>query len=248
MSNKSLFITLITVIVVVVAAVVAYGIYQKNHTVSGTGQSANQAPAGSTDLTAASPISTPVAGTCVNNFNSTTLAKNSNMDIHNKFVIIDVKNFGAIKVQLYDQDAPKAVENFLRLTDSGYYNCLTFHRIAQGFVIQGGDPSGNGTGGKSAFGAPFADELNANTPSYKAGYVKGVLAMANSGPNTNGSQFFIMLADNDLPHLYTIFGKVVSGQDVVDKIGQQSITPVMGPTDGSPVTPIIMESLKITSN
>ncbi len=118
--------------------------------------------------------------------------------------------------------------------------------MAKGFVIQGGDPSGNGTGGQSAFGAPFADELNPNTDSYKAGYVKGVLAMANSGPNTNGSQFFIMLADNQLSHDYTIFGKVVSGQDVVDKIGQVDIIPQMGPTDGKPSTPVVMETLTIS--
>jgi len=133
----------------------------------------------------------------------------------------------------------------LRLTDSGYYDCLTFHRVAKNFVIQGGDPNGDGTGGQSAFGKPFADELDPSTPSYKTGYVKGVLAMANSGPNTNGSQFFIMLADNNLPHNYTIFGKVIAGQDVVDKIGQVDITPQMGPTDGAPKTPVVMESVKI---
>ncbi len=125
---------------------------------------------------------------------------------------------GLIEIELYPQDAPKTVENFATLTTQGYYNGLTFHRVEPGFVIQGGDPSGNGTGGKSIFGDTFADELNPETQSYKNGYKEGVVAMANRGPNTNGSQFFIMLADNDLPHAYTIFGKVVKGMNVVKQI------------------------------
>lgn len=168
------------------------------------------------------------------------------IDIKNKFVTLSVEGFGDIKVQLYDNDAPKTVENFLRLTNSGYYDCLTFHRIAKGFVIQGGDPTGTGSGGESAFGGEFADELNPNTPSGKAGYAKGVLAMANRGPNTNTSQFFIMLADNDLPFNYTIFGKVVAGLDIVDKIGQVAITPQMGPTDGSPVEKVTITKATIS--
>lgn len=166
---------------------------------------------------------------------------NTKVDTVNKFVTLQVRNFGTIKVQLYDKDAPKTVENFLRLVNSGYYDCLTFHRVAKGFVIQGGDPTGTGRGGDSAFGGPFADELNADTVSYKAGYTKGVLAMANAGPNTNTSQFFIMLADAGLPHNYTIFGKVTEGQDTVDKIGAVDITPQLGPTDGTPKEVVVIE-------
>ncbi len=125
---------------------------------------------------------------------------------------------GDIEIELYPADSPKTVTNFATLAKRGYYDGLTFHRVEPGFVIQGGDPNGNGTGGTSIYGAKFEDELNPNTPSYKAGYKEGVVAMANSGPNTNGSQFFIMLADNDLPHAYTIFGKVTKGIDVVKKI------------------------------
>jgi len=125
---------------------------------------------------------------------------------------------GNIEIELYPQDAPKTVTNFATLSKRGYYNGLTFHRVEPGFVIQGGDPNGNGTGGSSIYGAKFEDELNANTTSYKAGYLEGVVAMANSGPNTNGSQFFIMLANNSLPHAYTIFGKVTKGMDVVKNI------------------------------
>lgn len=175
-------------------------------------------------------------------------AMNQAIDIKNKFVTLNVEGYGDIKVQLYDKDAPKTVENFLRLTQSGYYDCITFHRIAKGFVIQGGDPTGTGSGGDSAFGGEFADELNPNTPSAQAGYAKGVLAMANRGPNTNTSQFFIMLDNNDLPYNYTIFGKVVAGQDVVDKIGQAPITPQMGPTDGAPKEKITITKATISSN
>jgi len=126
---------------------------------------------------------------------------------------------GDITLELYPNDAAKTVTNFATLAKNGYYDSLTFHRVEPGFVIQGGDPNGNGTGGSSIYGAKFEDELNPNTASYKAGYQEGVLAMANAGPNTNGSQFFIMLADNStLPKNYTIFGKVTKGLDVVHKI------------------------------
>lgn len=135
-----------------------------------------------------------------------------------KMVTIETDK-GKIKIELYNQDAPKTTQNFTELSRRGYYNGLTFHRVEPGFVIQGGDPKGNGSGGESIYGATFDDELNPDAASYKEGYKKGVVAMANRGPNTNGSQFFIMLDDNpDLPKNYTIFGKVVEGQDVVDKI------------------------------
>ncbi len=122
---------------------------------------------------------------------------------------------GTIVFETYDVDAPKTVENFLALANKSFYNGLIFHRVIPGFMVQGGDPTGTGMGGP---GYKFADELNSSTPSYKVGYVRGTVAMANSGPDTNGSQFFIMQADNALPHNYSIFGKVISGLDVVDAI------------------------------
>lgn len=126
---------------------------------------------------------------------------------------------GNIELELYPNDAPKTVQNFATLINKGYYNGLTFHRVEPGFVIQGGDPNGNGSGGYSIYGDTFEDELDPNTESYKEGYKEGVLAMANRGPDTNGSQFFIMLADSTtLPKAYTIFGKVTKGMDVVKKI------------------------------
>jgi cyclophilin family peptidyl-prolyl cis-trans isomerase len=123
---------------------------------------------------------------------------------------------GTIVFETYDNDAPKTVANFISLANKGFYNGLIFHRVIEGFMIQTGDPTGTGMGGP---GYKFADELNPSTASYKAGYVKGVVAMANSGPDTNGSQFFIVQADDaGLPNKYTIFGKVVSGLDIVDTI------------------------------
>ena len=116
---------------------------------------------------------------------------------------------GDIVFTLYYKDAPKTVSNFVYLAKGGFYDGLTFHRRVEGFVIQGGDPNGNGTGGP---GYQFPDEP------VKYPYNRGIVAMANSGPNTNGSQFFIMLADTPLPPNYSVFGMVTSGMDVVDKI------------------------------
>ena len=154
---------------------------------------------------------------------------------------------GTIEVELYAEDAPKTVENFVKLSERKYFNGVLFHRVSKGFVIQGGDPTGTGAGGKSIWGKDFADELNPNTASYKEGYKKGVLAMANRGPNTNSSQFFIMLDDNmRMPKNYTIFGKVVKGMDVVEKIGQVDIIPQMGPTDGKPKEDIVMKTVTVS--
>ena len=147
-------------------------------------------------------------------------------------------NMGEIVIALYGEDAPKTVLNFETLTKKGFYDGLIFHRVIDGFMIQGGDPNGNGTGGP---GYVFPDELNSETPSYKEGYAKGVVAMANSGPNTNGSQFFIMLKDTPLPHNYTIFGKVLSGQDVVDAIGVVETN-----ANDKPLSSVVIEKISIT--
>ncbi len=146
-------------------------------------------------------------------------------------------NYGKIVFETYNSDAPNTALNFVTLANKGFYNGLTFHRVINGFMIQGGDPNGNGTGGP---GYQFPDELNPSTASYQAGYKKGVVAMANAGPNTNGSQFFIMTADYPLPHSYTIFGKVVSGQDVVDKIANLPT----GAND-KPVSLVIMKTVTV---
>lgn len=137
-------------------------------------------------------------------------------------------NKGTIVFETYDADAPKTVQNFITLAEKGFYNNLIFHRVIKDFMIQGGDPTGTGMGGP---GYKFEDELNPATPSYKAGYARGVVAMANSGPNTNGSQFFIMHKDVPLPHNYSIFGKVISGIEVVDAIASTKTNPSDRPID-----------------
>jgi cyclophilin family peptidyl-prolyl cis-trans isomerase len=145
---------------------------------------------------------------------------------------------GPIEIEFFADEQPKAVENFRLLAEHGYYDGLTFHRIVKGFMVQGGDPGGNGTGGESAWGGTFADEINENSPLYSGGYRRGLLAMANSGPDTNGSQFFIMHADYPLPPRYVIFARVTSGMDVVDALA--SVPTTMG-DDGAmsrPVTPV----------
>lgn len=127
-------------------------------------------------------------------------------------------NKGMIKFELLEEDAPKTTENFRLLAEKGYYDGVIFHRVINGFMIQGGDPTGTGRGGESAWGGRFADEINPASETYRRGYKSGTVAMANAGPNTNGSQFFIMHADYGLPPSYTIFGRVTEGQDVVNAI------------------------------
>lgn len=127
-------------------------------------------------------------------------------------------NKGAIRFELLEDEAPKTTENFVSLAQRGYYNGVIFHRVIKGFMIQGGDPTGTGRGGESAWGGRFNDEISPSSAVYQRGYKAGTVAMANAGPNTNGSQFFIMHVDYPLPPNYTIFGRVTSGQDVVDAI------------------------------
>ena len=152
---------------------------------------------------------------------------------------------GNIELELFESDAPKTVANFVGLTKQGYYNGIIFHRISKGFVIQGGDSTGTGSGGKSIYGKEFDDELNPSTQSYKEGYKRGIVAMANRGPNTNTSQFFIMLKDVPMPKNYTIFGKVTKGMDVVDSIAAVEIIPQMSDTDGKPKIDVVMKSVTV---
>ena len=127
-------------------------------------------------------------------------------------------NQGTIEIELFDDDAPKTVENFKKLAGDGFYNGVIFHRVIPDFMIQGGDPTGTGTGGP---GYQFEDEFNDHKVE------RGALAMANAGPNTNGSQFFIVTAEATpwLDGKHTVFGKVTSGMDVVDAIEQTETGP-----------------------
>ena len=122
---------------------------------------------------------------------------------------------GSIELELFDDIAPKACENFRTHAKNGYYDGIIFHRIIKGFMIQGGDPTGTGRGGESIWGKPFEDEC-VGSLTFKD---SGILAMANSGPNTNGSQFFITAAATPWLNMnHTIFGKVLNGNDVVEKL------------------------------
>jgi peptidyl-prolyl cis-trans isomerase B (cyclophilin B) len=157
--------------------------------------------------------------------------------------LVEMKtNMGSIKIKLFPVQAPKTVENFVKHSENGYYDGLIFHRIINGFMIQGGDPTGNGTGGQSIYGAPFEDEF-----SQELFNLRGALSMANAGPNTNGSQFFIVHSQQVDPGMksqmeqagypqeivdayiekggtpwldfrHTVFGQVIEGMDVVDTI------------------------------
>jgi cyclophilin family peptidyl-prolyl cis-trans isomerase len=145
-------------------------------------------------------------------------------------------NHGAIELELFDDDAPKTVENFRKLAADGFYNGVIFHRVIRDFMIQGGDPTGTGTGGP---GYSFEDEINDHK------VVRGALAMANAGPNTNGSQFFIVTTA-EAPWLdgkHTVFGQVVEGMDTVDAIEGQ-------PTDGRdrPVEAVTIERIELSGN
>ena len=152
---------------------------------------------------------------------------------------------GAITIQFFPSDAPKAVENFRLLAEHGYYEGLTFHRIVRGFMIQGGDPKGNGTGGESAWGGEFADEINPQSDLYRTGYRRGIVAMANAGPNTNGSQFFIMHMDYDLSPDYVIFAKVTSGMDVVDAMAEMPMVLGGYGAMSKPTTPPVMTKVTV---
>ncbi len=127
---------------------------------------------------------------------------------------------GTIEIKLMPDVAPKACENFIKLVEKGYYDGIIFHRVIKSFMIQGGDPTGTGRGGESIWGSPFEDEVTSKVQFDKP----GILAMANAGPSTNGSQFFITTVPTPWLNMkHTIFGEVVSGMDVVTKIEKTKV-------------------------
>lgn len=150
-------------------------------------------------------------------------------------------NFGEIVVDLFEEEAPNTVNNFVFLANEGYYQNVPFHRIIAGFMIQSGDPTGTGAGGP---GYRFNDEPIVRD------YTKGTLAMANAGPNTNGSQFFITHIDlsGRLDKKYTIFGTVVEGLDVVDQIAQVPVGPSATGEVSSPTEPAFIESIEVITD
>lgn len=185
------------------------------------------APSGTTPVAQESSSPTPVVDKQTWTFPGALPAE----QIQNKQIRLTTSK-GDIVFKLYDDTAPKTVSNFVYLASGGYYDGLIFHRVIEDFMIQGGDPTGTGSGGP---GYKFEDELTDNRT-----YSRGTVAMANAGKNTNGSQFFIMHKDVPLPHSYSIFGEVVEGMDVVDMIA-------VTPTDGRdrPVTEITMTKVSV---
>jgi cyclophilin family peptidyl-prolyl cis-trans isomerase len=164
---------------------------------------------------------------------------NFDENLGNKTLIAVMQtNMGIIEIELFKKQAPQTVKNFVALSLKGYYNGIQFHRVIDGFMIQGGDPNGNGTGGESVWGGYFEDEFS---PDLKH-TGEGILSMANRGPNTNGSQFFITLAPTPwLDGKHSIFGKVIKGMDVVKKIGKVKTTK---PYD-KPVEQVIIEKISV---
>jgi cyclophilin family peptidyl-prolyl cis-trans isomerase len=158
----------------------------------------------------------------------------------NKTAVIET-NKGTIRFELLEQDAPKTTQNFILLAQRGYYDGIIFHRVIKGFMIQGGDPTGTGRGGQSAWGGKFDDEINTGSEVYHRGYKAGTVAMANAGPNTNGSQFFIMHVDYPLPPKYSIFGRVTEGQDVVNAIATSPTGPGDRPESEIKMTKVTIE-------
>ncbi|WP_416150644.1 peptidylprolyl isomerase [Salipaludibacillus sp. HK11] len=170
------------------------------------------------------------------NTNSDANSSNDASGVENEAIIHT--NMGAIHLELFPEVAPLAVENFVTLGKEGYYEDVIFHRVIENFMIQGGDPTGTGMGGESAFGEPFEDEFDESVS-----HQKGALSMANSGANTNGSQFFIVHAEEGTPHLdggHTVFGQVTEGMDVVDEIATTEVEP-----GDRPVEDVVIESVEI---
>lgn len=235
MAEKNYYLIALALVVLVILA----GLW-----LYGANRSTNESlTATSTILSNFGSTSQQQAGAQINNITPPTNSGQVNKKMTN--IVTLETSFGEIQFETYNNDAPNTVANFVKLAKDGFYDGLIFHRVIEGFMIQGGDPNcvKGGPCGAGGPGYQFADELNPATASYKAGYQKGVVAMANAGPNTNGSQFFIMLENNPLPNAYTIFGKVIKGQDVVDAIGKVKTTG--SPTD-KPLENVVIKKVTVT--
>lgn len=162
------------------------------------------------------------------------------LDTEQDYTAVLETSEGTITVDLLEDKTPNTVNNFVALARRGYYDGTTFHRVIEGFMIQGGDPKGDGTGGP---GYTFDDEP------FEGEYTRGTLAMANAGPNTNGSQFFIMHEDSpSLPKDYVIFGTVTAGLNVVDAIATAPVSANMSGEKSKPVTPVIVNTVTISES
>ncbi|OGG31951.1 peptidylprolyl isomerase [Candidatus Gottesmanbacteria bacterium RIFCSPLOWO2_02_FULL_38_8] len=161
------------------------------------------------------------------------------IDTNKKYSASVTTNYGNFTFELFTKETPITVNNFVFLANDGFYNGTVFHRIIKGFMIQGGDPQGDGTGGP---GYSFADEpINRD-------YKRGIVAMANSGPNTNGSQFFIMHQDNNLPKNYVIFGQITKGMETIDKIAEVEVETNSQGEPSKPKTKVTINNITINEN
>lgn len=158
------------------------------------------------------------------------------IDVSKKYQALLDTSQGVITINLHANKTPITVNNFIHLSESNFYNNTIFHRIIDGFMIQGGDPTGTGSGGPG---------YNFNDEPFDGEYTAGTVAMANAGPNTNGSQFFIMHKDNPLPKNYVIFGKVTDGMDVVDKIATAKVSVSNMGENSKPIEPVSIKSIEI---
>jgi len=158
------------------------------------------------------------------------------IDKEKSYIAILKTSAGEITVKLNAKETPITVNNFVYLSRKNFYNKTIFHRVIKDFMIQGGDPNGDGTGGP---GYQFDDEP------FTGEYQRGTVAMANAGPNTNGSQFFIMHRDYPLPKNYVIFGKVINGLEIVDKIAEAPVENNQSGEKSKPVNPVVIESVEI---
>jgi cyclophilin family peptidyl-prolyl cis-trans isomerase len=237
---------IVAILAVVLFFVGAYFFFQKNQgpviggDIMATNDSSIPTPTPEVVLPGSSPEAGPPSEAEVGEITNNNV---NNMEKDTNQIVLMKTNFGDIKLELFSDDAPKTVENFITLSESGFYDGVKFHRVIKDFMIQGGDPnskdddwSNDGTGGP---GYMFEDEINSHK------LVKGVLAMANSGPNTNGSQFFIVTKDSTpwLDGHHTAFGKVLEGMDTVDKIeGVET-----GAND-HPIKDVIINTIEIQKN
>lgn len=176
--------------------------------------------------------------TNIMNANVNQSTETSSFDANKQYIATLHTAKGDIEITLNQGETPNTVKNFVDLSEKKFYDNTVFHRVIEGFMIQGGDPKGNGTGGP---GYKFADEP------FTGEYTRGAVAMANSGPNTNGSQFFIMHKDNPLPKNYTIFGRVTKGLEVVDAIAESKVTMSDSGEESRPVAPITITNVSIST-
>lgn len=178
------------------------------------------------------------ASSITNSTNEETMkAPKMQINVTKSYTAVMKTSEGSITIKLNAKETPVTVNNFVTLAKKKFYNDTIFHRVIKGFMIQGGDPEGTGRGGP---GYKFDDEK------FEGDYTRGTVAMANAGPNTNGSQFFIMHKDNNLPKNYTIFGKVTKGLDVVDKIAEGAVE--AGGEGSTPKKPVTVEKVTITED